>query len=184
MSEANAAPRAPQDRTPDLQAMVEQVVKMLVSAPDQVRVESEDEDGTIYLNLHVADADLGKVIGKSGRMAKALRAIVNAAADKQGKRYSLEIIEDDRDDDDSNDSDSANSSPANSSPGNSTSSNSSPANSSPANSTSSNSSPANSTSSNSSPANSTSSNSSPGNSSPANSSVDDSSDDEPNFNRA
>jgi uncharacterized protein len=103
MSEANAAPgSAPKsERHADLRVMVEQVVKMLVSAPDQVRVETEDERGTTFLNLHVADADLGKVIGKSGRMAKALRAIVNAAADKQGKRYSLEIIEDDRPEEDS-----------------------------------------------------------------------------------
>jgi predicted RNA-binding protein YlqC (UPF0109 family) len=106
MDDSPSAPAAapqpekhPEHRQPDLRLMVEQVIKMLVSAPEQVRVEIEDERGTTFLNLHVADADLGKVIGKSGRMAKALRAIVNAAAEKQGKHFSLEIIEDDRQDD-------------------------------------------------------------------------------------
>lgn len=83
MSEPNA----------DVRALVEHIAKALVDAPDQVFVEAFDEDGETVLELEVAEAEVGKVIGRHGRTAKALRAVVNAAALKQNKRYALEIIE-------------------------------------------------------------------------------------------
>ncbi len=77
----------------DVRALVEHIAKALVDAPDQVFVEAFDEDGETVLELEVAEAEVGKVIGRHGRTAKALRAVVNAAGLKQNKRYALEIIE-------------------------------------------------------------------------------------------
>ena len=77
----------------DVRALVEHIAKALVDAPDQVFVETFDEDGETVLELEVAEAEVGKVIGRHGRTAKALRAVVNAAGLKQNKRYALEIIE-------------------------------------------------------------------------------------------
>lgn len=73
--------------------IVEQVAKALVDQPDTVEVrEVEGEQTTVY-ELRVAKEDLGKVIGKSGRTAKALRTILSAAGMKLNKRYVLEILE-------------------------------------------------------------------------------------------
>ena len=73
--------------------IVEQIAKALVDQPDTVDVrEVEDEQTTVY-ELRVAKEDLGKVIGKSGRTAKALRTILSAAGMKLNKRYVLEILE-------------------------------------------------------------------------------------------
>ncbi len=73
--------------------IVEQVAKALVDQPDTVEVrEGEGEQTTVY-ELRVAKEDLGKVIGKSGRTAKALRTILSAAGLKLNKRYVLEILE-------------------------------------------------------------------------------------------
>jgi hypothetical protein len=76
-----------------VRALVEHIAKALVDAPDQVFVETFEEDGETVLELEVAEAEVGKVIGRHGRTAKALRAVVNAAGLKQNKRYALEIIE-------------------------------------------------------------------------------------------
>jgi uncharacterized protein len=77
----------------DARVLIEQIAKALVDAPDQVVVDPVEEDGETVLELKVAEADLGKVIGKQGRTARALRTILNAAGIKQHKRYSLEIVE-------------------------------------------------------------------------------------------
>jgi predicted RNA-binding protein YlqC (UPF0109 family) len=77
----------------DVKVLLEQVTKALVDAPDQVSVNSVDEDGETVLELTVAEGDLGKVIGKSGRTARALRTLLTAAGIKAHKRYALEIIE-------------------------------------------------------------------------------------------
>ncbi|MGZ5744520.1 MAG: KH domain-containing protein [Burkholderiales bacterium] len=77
----------------DTRQLVENIVRVLVDAPDKVSVESvEHSDGTV-LNLRVAPEDIGKVIGKQGRTARSLRTIVGASGIKQRKRYSLEILE-------------------------------------------------------------------------------------------
>jgi len=76
--------------TGDVRALVERVAKSLVDAPDDVFVEVFD-DGVI--ELEVAEADVGKVIGRQGRTARALRTLLNAAGYRAHKRYSLEIIE-------------------------------------------------------------------------------------------
>jgi len=73
---------------------VEYMVKKLVDHPDEVKVSQIDSEKTIIMELQVKEGDLGKVIGKKGRTAKALRTLLTAAAAKQGqKRAILEIIE-------------------------------------------------------------------------------------------
>jgi len=77
----------------DAKVLLEHVTKALVDAPDQVSVDQFDEDGETVLELTVAESDLGKVIGKSGRTARALRTLLSAAGAKIHKRYALEILE-------------------------------------------------------------------------------------------
>jgi hypothetical protein len=77
----------------DPKVLLEHVTKALVDAPDQVSVEAIDEGGETVFELTVAEPDLGKVIGKSGRTARALRTLLSAAGVKAGKRFALEILE-------------------------------------------------------------------------------------------
>jgi len=77
----------------DAKVLLEQVAKALVDAPDEVSVNAVDEGGETVLELTVAESDLGKVIGKSGRTARALRTLLGAAGIKAHKRYTLEILE-------------------------------------------------------------------------------------------
>ena len=74
----------------DVRALVEMIAKALVDAPEEVFVELFD-DGV--LELEVAENDVGKVIGRQGRTARALRALLSAAGHRAHKRYTLEIIE-------------------------------------------------------------------------------------------
>jgi predicted RNA-binding protein YlqC (UPF0109 family) len=73
--------------------LVEHLAKALASAPEEVEVEAFDEAGQTVLELWVAEDDLGRVIGRQGRMARSLRAIIHAAALRTRKRYQLEILE-------------------------------------------------------------------------------------------
>jgi uncharacterized protein len=77
----------------DAKLLLEHVTKVLVDAPDQVSVNQLEDDGETVLELTVAESDLGKVIGKSGRTARALRTLLSAAGLKTHKRYALEILE-------------------------------------------------------------------------------------------
>ena len=77
----------------DPRMLIEQVAKAIVDSPDQVMVEAVEEDGEHILELKVAETDLGRVIGKSGRTARALRALLSVAAIKLHKHYTLEILE-------------------------------------------------------------------------------------------
>lgn len=75
------------------QDLIEYIAKSLVDNPNAVSVsETEGERGPV-LQLRVAQGDIGKVIGKYGRIAKALRTVLSASANKDGKRYSLEIVD-------------------------------------------------------------------------------------------
>jgi predicted RNA-binding protein YlqC (UPF0109 family) len=76
-----------------LKELVEYVVKSLVDLPDQVNVSEIEGEQTTVIEVTVAKEDLGKVIGKQGRTARAIRTILNATATKLGKRSVLEIIE-------------------------------------------------------------------------------------------
>jgi len=72
-------------------SLVEYLARQLVDEPDGVRVEEHERDGALVLELHVAEGDVGKVIGRGGRVARALRAVVRAAAVRQDRRVLLEI---------------------------------------------------------------------------------------------
>ena len=74
-------------------ALVEHLAKVLVNAPEEVEVEAFEEGGQTVIELFVAEDDLGRIIGRQGRMARSLRTIVNAAALRTRKRYQLEIVE-------------------------------------------------------------------------------------------
>ena len=73
--------------------LLEDLAKRLVDEPDAVRVEREERDDAVVLRLHVAKDDVGKVIGRQGRIARALRQVVRAAAGRQRKRVVLEIVD-------------------------------------------------------------------------------------------
>jgi predicted RNA-binding protein YlqC (UPF0109 family) len=73
--------------------IVEYLARRLVDEPDAVRVEEVEREGAIVLQLHVAKDDVGKVIGRQGRIARALRTIVRASAARREQRVMLEIVE-------------------------------------------------------------------------------------------
>ena len=76
-----------------MKQLVESICKALVDNPDQVTVTQIDGEQTTILELRVHQSDLGKVIGKQGRTARAIRTILAAAGMKQRRRFNLEIIE-------------------------------------------------------------------------------------------
>ena len=71
--------------------LVEFLARSLVDDPDAVRVEREERDDALVLHLHVAEGDVGKVIGRQGRIARALRTIVRAGGAHEDRRIVLEI---------------------------------------------------------------------------------------------
>lgn len=77
-----------------MKAVLEAIAKSLVDYPEQVSVTEVDSDDadTIALELRVAESDMGKVIGKQGRIAKAIRTVVKAAASKENKKAVVEIV--------------------------------------------------------------------------------------------
>ena len=76
-----------------MKELVEQIARALVNNPDDVKVEESGGERTSVIELRVAQEDLGRVIGKEGRTAKAIRTILNGASTKQNKRVVLEILE-------------------------------------------------------------------------------------------
>ena len=77
-----------------MKEVLEIIAKSLVGYPEQVDVkEIENEDQTTTLELRVADSDMGKVIGKQGRIAKAIRTVVKAAASRENKKVAVEILQ-------------------------------------------------------------------------------------------
>jgi uncharacterized protein len=72
--------------------LVEFVAKSLVDQPDAVRVEVHEEDGGQVIELTVAEDDMGKVIGRNGSVAKALRTLLKVVAAREGRPISLEIL--------------------------------------------------------------------------------------------
>ena len=73
--------------------LIEYIAKSLVDDPSAVSVQEVEGEKSTVIELRVASSDIGKVIGKYGRIAKALRTVLSASATKPGKRYSLEILE-------------------------------------------------------------------------------------------
>ncbi|MHB8840862.1 MAG: KH domain-containing protein [Candidatus Aquicultor sp.] len=76
-----------------MKELLELLAKAVVDEPDKVNVSVVEGEQSIILQLHVAPEDIGKVIGKQGRIAKAIRTIVKSAAIKEGKRAIVEIID-------------------------------------------------------------------------------------------
>ncbi len=77
-----------------MKELLEVIARSLVDEPDSVVVDEEDRGQTLVLKLHVADGDMGKVIGKQGRIAKAIRSVVKAAASKTEKKVIVDIVDD------------------------------------------------------------------------------------------
>ena len=75
-----------------MKELVEVIAKALVEHPDEVTVTQKEEGKHITVELHVAASDMGKVIGKQGRIAKAIRSVVKAASSKDNKRVDVEIV--------------------------------------------------------------------------------------------
>ena len=67
------------------------IAKSLVDSPDEVRVESHQDGDCTVIELHVAESDMGKVIGKKGRIAKAIRTVVRAASIRENQKYAVDI---------------------------------------------------------------------------------------------
>ena len=76
-----------------MRELVEFIAKSLVEDPDQVAVNEKDNGDEIIIELRVAPSDMGKVIGRQGRIAKSIRAVVNAASSKSDKKVTVEIDE-------------------------------------------------------------------------------------------
>ena len=73
--------------------VLEYIARSLVDEPDAVEVTEVESDGALRLTLRVAPGDMGKVIGKGGRIARAIRAVVRAAGTRDGVSASVEIVE-------------------------------------------------------------------------------------------
>ena len=77
-----------------MKELIEYIAKSLVENPDPVTLEEEEkEDGSILIKLGAAQDDMGRIIGKQGRTAKAMRTLLNAKATRENKRASLQIME-------------------------------------------------------------------------------------------
>lgn len=78
-----------------MRELIEFVAKSLVDSPDEVKTHTHerDRDQTTVIELEVAPGDLGKVIGRQGRTARALRTLLNAGGQKSRRRYSLDILD-------------------------------------------------------------------------------------------
>ncbi len=73
--------------------LIEYIAKSLVDDPSAVEVKETENEKGFVLELKVASNDIGKVIGKQGRIAKSIRTLLNASSGKSGKHYSLEILD-------------------------------------------------------------------------------------------
>ena len=76
-----------------MKELVEVIAKSLVEHPDEVVVTETENEKTILVELRVAPSDMGKVIGKQGRIAKAIRSVVKAASSKEEKKIVVEILQ-------------------------------------------------------------------------------------------
>ncbi len=76
-----------------MKELIEVIAKALVDYPEEVAVTETENDKAIVLELRVAQTDMGKVIGKQGRIAKAIRAVVKAAAAKSDKKVIVDIVQ-------------------------------------------------------------------------------------------
>ncbi|MGH3020381.1 MAG: KH domain-containing protein [Gaiellaceae bacterium] len=76
-----------------MEELLDYLARNLVDRPDEVRVERTERDGAVVLRLHVAEEDIGKVIGRQGRIARALRTLARASGGRRQVRTLLEIVD-------------------------------------------------------------------------------------------
>jgi uncharacterized protein len=76
-----------------LEELVTYIAKSLVDRPESVKVEVDDNGSTVVLELTVANPDMGRVIGKGGRVVNAIRTLVSVAAQRRNRRATLEIVD-------------------------------------------------------------------------------------------
>ena len=76
-----------------MEELVSFIAKNLVDEPDSVKVETREEGDTVVISLSVAPGDMGKVFGRQGRIAKAIRTVVKAASVREDKKYMVDIVE-------------------------------------------------------------------------------------------
>lgn len=74
-----------------MKEFIEYIAKQLVDSPEKVSITEEEKEGKIVLKIRVADPDVGKIIGRKGRSAQAMRVLLSAIAAKNGKRAILEV---------------------------------------------------------------------------------------------
>jgi predicted RNA-binding protein YlqC (UPF0109 family) len=84
--------------TPNMEELVIAMARAVAAKPDEVEVESFEEDGVMVIELSVAQEDLGKVIGRQGRTVRSMRVVLEAASENLDLPYELDIVEDDEDD--------------------------------------------------------------------------------------
>lgn len=77
----------------DLENFVDYVVKALVDAPDQVRIVSEQENGSSVIKINCKKEDIGKIVGKNGKTIMAIRSLVSGAAGRIQKRVAVEVVD-------------------------------------------------------------------------------------------
>lgn len=75
-----------------MKELLEFIAKSMVNNPDAVEISVEERENSTVLQLHVADEDMGKVIGKQGRIAKAIRTVMKAAASNENKKIIVDIV--------------------------------------------------------------------------------------------
>ncbi|MDO4743903.1 MAG: KH domain-containing protein [Clostridia bacterium] len=75
-----------------MKELLEFIAKSMVSDPEAVSVEEKTQENAVVLTLHVGENDMGKVIGKQGRIAKAIRTVVKAAASHENKKVTVDIV--------------------------------------------------------------------------------------------
>ncbi|MBQ4631339.1 MAG: KH domain-containing protein [Clostridia bacterium] len=76
-----------------MKELLEFIAKSLVDSPDDVYVTESESGSSLVLELHVNEADMGKVIGKQGRIAKSIRAVIKACASRENKKVIVEIVQ-------------------------------------------------------------------------------------------
>lgn len=76
-----------------MKELVEVIAKALVDNPDEVNVTETEKDGSLNLELRVAQGDMGKVIGKQGRIARAIRSVVKAQSTREERKVNLDIVD-------------------------------------------------------------------------------------------
>jgi predicted RNA-binding protein YlqC (UPF0109 family) len=93
VSDESASEEGTAEAVPTAVAVLDYVVRSVVSHPDDVRVEVDDRRSPIRLDVRVADGDMGRVVGKRGRTAQAIRTVVRAAAHRDGADVDIEFLD-------------------------------------------------------------------------------------------